>query len=96
MADSSTGEKHAAGAFDIRNFIGSLLSIFGLILLLTGLFGDKAYDRTGNVNANLWAGIVLLVVGLGFMAWARAKPIIVPEHVDKPDLDPTRPGPTRH
>ncbi|GMA21290.1 hypothetical protein MM440_02245 [Arsenicicoccus piscis] len=74
--------KHKAGAFDIRNIIGLLLAIYGVILLLMGLFGDQARDRTGGVNANLWAGIVLLVVGGLFMLWARLKPILVPEHVE--------------
>ena len=91
-----SGEKHTAGAFDIRNFIGSLLAIFGLILLLMGLFADPETDKTGGVNANLWAGIVLLVVGVGFMAWARLRPVVVPEHVEKPLPDPTRPGPGHH
>ena len=73
--------KHTAGAFDIRTFIGSLLAIYGVILTLMGLFGDKALDKTGGVNANLWAGIGLLVVGIFFVTWARLKPIVVDEAV---------------
>ncbi len=91
-----SGEKHTAGAFDIRNFIGSLLAIFGVILLAMGLFGDPETDKTGGVNANLYAGIVLLVVGVVFMAWARLRPVVVPEHVDKAMPDETRPGPGHH
>ena len=71
--------RHTAGALDIRNIIGGLLSVYGVILLAVGLFGDAETDKTGGVNANLWAGIALLVVGLGFLAWARLKPILVPE-----------------
>lgn len=93
---NASGKKHSAGAFDIRNFIGSLLAIFGVILLLMGLIGDPETDKTGGINANLWAGIVLLVVGAGFMLWARLRPVIVPEHVEKPEVDPTRPGPVGH
>ena len=96
MATTKPAEKKTAGAFDIRNFIGMLLGIFGVILLLMGLFGDKEYAKTGNVNANLWAGIVLVIVSAGFMSWARIKPIVVPDEVDAPDVDPTRPGPVRH
>ena len=47
-----------------------------------GLFGDAETDKTGGVNANLWAGLALLVVGGGFLAWARLKPILVPETTD--------------
>ena len=39
------------------------------------------------------AGIVLLVMGLGFIAWARLRPVKVPEHVEPVDDDPTRPAP---
>jgi len=50
---TSSTRKHTAGALDIRNIIGGLLAVYGLILLLMGLFGDKALDKTGDVNANL-------------------------------------------
>lgn len=89
------GRRHTAGAFDIRNFIGALLGLYGVILTLLGIFGDKAYDRTGNVNANLYAGIVLLLISAVFIVWARLKPIIVPEHVEPVAVDPTRPAPKR-
>ena len=31
--------RHTAGALDIRNIIGGLLSVYGVILLVMGLFG---------------------------------------------------------
>ena len=61
---STTGKK-TAGAFDIRNIIGGLLGIYGVILTLMGLFGDTEEEKTGGVNANLWAGLALL-------AWSAA------------------------
>ncbi len=30
--DGERAQKHTAGAFDIRNFIGALLGLYGLIL----------------------------------------------------------------
>ena len=93
--DGTRGRRHTAGAFDIRNFIGALLGIYGVILTLLGIFGDKAYDKTGGVNANLYAGIVLIVISAVFIGWARLRPIIVPEHVEPVDDDPTRPAPER-
>jgi hypothetical protein len=76
--DGSTGRR-TAGAFDVRSIIGSLLAIYGLVLLLMGLFGDPETEKTGGVNANLWAGLVLLAVGAGFLAWWRLRPIVVEE-----------------
>ena len=87
--------KHNAGAFDIRNIIGLLLTIYGVILTLMGLFADPETEKTGGTNANLYAGIALLVVGLGFIAWARLRPIKVPEHVEPVADDPTRPAPKK-
>ncbi|GAA4755840.1 hypothetical protein GCM10023350_46670 [Nocardioides endophyticus] len=71
--------QHTAGAFDIRNIIGGLIGVYGVILTLMGLFGDKELDKTGDVNANLWAGIVMLVMGAAFLIWARVRPVVVPE-----------------
>jgi len=85
-----TPQKHTAGALDIRNIIGGLLGVYGVILVLMGLFGDKELEKTGDVNANLWAGLGLVVVSVAFLAWARLKPIVVPDHVEPPD--PDRPG----
>ena len=62
--------------FDIRNVIGSLLAVYGVILLLMGLFGDPEVDKTGGPNANLWAGIALLVVGAAFIAWGVLRPVV--------------------
>jgi cytochrome c biogenesis protein CcdA len=72
--------KHTAGAFDIRNIIGGLLAVYGVILLLVGLLGDA---RAGTSEAsNIWAGVVLLVVGVVFLAWARLRPVVVPEEFE--------------
>ena len=92
--DSPQGA-HTAGAFDIRNIIGALLAIYGVLLLAAGLFMDTDEAKTGGVNANLWTGLVLVVAAAVFLTWARLKPIIVPADVEPVEPDPTRPGPTR-
>lgn len=93
--DGAPKGRHTAGAFDIRNFIGALLGLYGVILTLMGLIGDKGLDKTGGINANLYAGIALLVVSAAFIAWARLKPIVVPDDVEPVQDDPTRPAPKR-
>ena len=75
--------RHNAGILDIRNIIGALIGIYGVILVLMGLFGDKEGAKTGDVNANLWAGLVMLVVAVAFIAWARLRPVKVPESSDE-------------
>lgn len=69
--------KQTAGAFDIRNVIGGLIGLYGVILTLMGLFGDKEGDKTGDVNANLFAGLAMLAFGIGFALWARLRPVVV-------------------
>lgn len=88
MAD----RKHTAGAFDVRNVIGALLLAYGIILLVTRLVaGDEGGENSDAVNANLWAGLGLLVVGGAFVAWSVLRPVVVPEHVDGPeDVAPPR------
>ena len=93
--DTSADKPHKAGAFDIRNIIGALMGVYGVILGLAGILGDPEYDKTGDVNANLWTGLALLVVAVVFLGWARLRPIVVPADVERPDDDPTRPGPQR-
>ena len=70
-------EVRTAGAFDIRNFIGTLLGLFGLALVGMGLFAfspDEA-ARTGGLNANLWAGLAMVVVAILFLVWTKLGPI---------------------
>ncbi|NGN95693.1 hypothetical protein G5C66_23520 [Nocardioides sp. KC13] len=62
--------------FDIRNVIGALLAVYGIILLLMGLFADPEVEKTGGPNANLWAGIILLVIGAAFIAWGVLRPVV--------------------
>lgn len=85
---TKTTGRHTAGLLDIRNIIGSLVGVYGVILTLMGLLADQEPDKTGDVNANLWAGLVMVVVGLVFVTWARLRPVVVPEHPDRSQDDP--------
>ena len=78
MAETSDGKRQISGLFDIRNIIGALLGIYGVVLLLTALLAS-ADTTTGkdSGSANLWVGLVLLVVGVAFLAWARWRPVEV-------------------
>lgn len=82
--------QHTAGAFDIRNIIGGLIGLYGVILTLMGIFGDKELDKTGGVNANLWAGLAMIAFGVGFALWARLRPVVVPEDPAAPPADAQR------
>ncbi|HEX4470624.1 MAG TPA: hypothetical protein VH085_01545, partial [Nocardioides sp.] len=66
--------------FDVRNIIGALLFLYGVILLLAS-FGTSDADKAkaDGINANLWVGLVLLVVGALMIVWAVTRPIVVDE-----------------
>jgi uncharacterized membrane protein len=66
--------------FDVRNIVGALLFLYGLILLLTS-FATSAADKAkaDGINANLWMGLVLLAFGILMIVWAMTRPIVVDE-----------------
>jgi hypothetical protein len=52
-------------SFDLRIAIGGLFTVYGVLLALYGLLGDKAqYSRSLGLNVNLLWGLALLVFGL--------------------------------
>ncbi|WP_159626284.1 MULTISPECIES: hypothetical protein [unclassified Actinomyces] len=61
---------------DIRTVIAAVLGIFGLFLLVCSGFlnGEDEMAKTGGVNANLWAGIALVVVAVLMALWWGASP----------------------
>lgn len=64
----------AGAALDLRYPIGGLFVVLGAILAGFGAVtrNDAAtYVPSGGVNINLWWGLVMLVVGILFLALAR-------------------------
>ena len=71
---------HRAGLFDIRMIIGLLLGIYGVVLVVTSFFtSQEQLDKADGVDVNLWTGLGLVVAAAVFAAWARLRPIVVPE-----------------
>ncbi|HUO40200.1 MAG TPA: hypothetical protein VMU34_21175 [Mycobacterium sp.] len=72
--------------FDIRNIVGALLGIYGVLLTVAGFVpallrahSDKAeaHNRVNlyvGTDANWWVGLILLGVAVAFFAWALARP----------------------
>src|SRR5215207_4162895 len=74
-----SGEKHAAGAFDVRNVIAGLIGFYGVVLVVVGLVdnGGDALEKTDGFNANLWVGLAMIVFAVAFALWSRLRPIVV-------------------
>jgi hypothetical protein len=77
--------------FDIRLIIGGLLSIYGVILLIKGLFDTHAEIAKGaGLHLNLWTGIALLVFGLLMLLWMRLAPLRPTEPKAGAGADPSQ------
>jgi hypothetical protein len=67
----------AANRFDIRRLIGGLFALYGLILLLLGLFGSHAIKhKAAGINVDLWTGLGMLVFAALMLFWAFSKPTV--------------------
>jgi uncharacterized membrane protein YidH (DUF202 family) len=61
---------------DIKLPIGLMFSIFGIILTIYGIAtysNPDMYQKSFQVNINLWSGIVMLVFGLLMLALTKKK-----------------------
>lgn len=94
--DQSTRSK--AGLFDIRNIVGALITIYGVVLVIVSFStSDTQKAKADGVNANLWVGLVMVVVGVLMIVWAVTRPIVVDEEqleADKRAVDEAARRPT--
>jgi hypothetical protein len=72
-------EKKVAGAFDVRNVIAALIGFYGVVLVIVGIVdrSDEALEKAGGVNANLWAGLAMVIFAAAFALWSQLRPIVV-------------------
>lgn len=72
--------------FDVRTIIGSLMTLYGVILVIAAFFtSDAQKAKADGINANLWVGLALLIFGLLMLFWAVSRPLVVDE--EKLDAD---------
>jgi hypothetical protein len=95
----STPRKTVSRLFDIRNIIGALLGIYGVLLVIAGLAPGLVASHddaasTGNkvdlyvgTDANWWVGLALLAVAAVFVAWAALRPVAVDIDTENRDTD---------
>jgi hypothetical protein len=83
----ATRQGHRARVFDIRVFIALLIGVYGVVLVLMGLFGTSDSDlaRAGGLNINLYAGVGMAVAAGAFVLWARLRPVVVTDESSEDD-----------
>ncbi|ASR37780.1 hypothetical protein BAY61_25365 [Prauserella marina] len=84
MAHESSRSR-GAGVFDIRLIIALLIGVYGAVITVlgAGFMTEEDIEKSAGVNINLWAGIGMLVFAALFVAWAKWRPIKVPEHTEE-------------
>jgi hypothetical protein len=75
--------------FDLRSVIGLLFVVYGIVLTILGIIGETPEElaKAGGIALNLWTGLVMLVVGIGFYVWAFTKPPMPPEPDEMAQID---------
>jgi hypothetical protein len=84
--------------FDIRNVIGALMAIYGVVLTIAGfapgLLRERDKGASNNpvdlyfgTDANWWVGLALIGVAVVFFAWAWLRPV----RVEEPSTEPASP-----
>jgi hypothetical protein len=62
---------------DIKVPIGLMFTILGLLLTIFGLAtagNAEMYQRSLDININLWTGAVMLVIGIIMLATSKLRP----------------------
>ena len=64
--------------FDLRVIIGALFTLYGVFLTIYGLMDSPAeVAKAAGVRINLWTGLGMLALGLGFLLWAKLRPLTI-------------------
>jgi uncharacterized protein YhhL (DUF1145 family) len=59
---------------DIKLPIGLMFTILGVILTIHGAItsaNTELYDRSLNININLWIGLIMLIFGISMLAFSK-------------------------
>lgn len=69
-------ESAAGRLFDLRELIAGLFLLFGIILVITGIFDSQAeIDKAAGVHINLYTGIGMILTAAVFVAWRLWRPL---------------------
>jgi hypothetical protein len=65
-----------ANRFDIRRLIGGVFLLYGVILLVLGIFGTShVKHKADGININLWTGIAMVLFAIFMIGWALLRPV---------------------
>ena len=78
--DHAEAPSAASQLFDLRTVIALLFGVYGIVLLIQGLFFDSQAEiaKSGGIHINVWSGIGMIVVAALFVVWVRLRPLVPP------------------
>ncbi len=93
---SETSTSRLTQLFDIRNVIGALLAIYGVVLTIAGfapsLLRERDKGASNNpvdlyfgTDANWWVGLALIGVAAVFFAWKPPRLQRIPANPPRPE-----------
>lgn len=79
-AGTEAVQSASSALFDLRTVIAILFLVYGVVLTVLGLVSDTPEElaKSGGIDINLWSGVVMIVIGAGFVAWALLRPLKPP------------------
>jgi hypothetical protein len=82
-----------AALLDLRSVIALLFVVYGLVLTVMGIAGTSQaeLDKAGGIDINLWTGLAMLVLAVGFALWVWLRPPVVAEPSQIAEEDDARP-----
>src|SRR3954453_6883251 len=67
----------AANRFDIRRIIGGLFAVYGLVLVVVGLFGAHHVKvKAAGIDIDLWTGLGMVGRAAAMIGGALARPVV--------------------
>lgn len=91
--ENQTGTTAVRG-YDVRYFIALALGLIGAFLVVVALVApaQPELQKTGGLHANLWTGVVMVVVAVALALWARLRPMVIERHGDDATLTTDAPA----
>ena len=95
--DRNPRDATASRLFDLRTIIGALFVLYGLILIVVGIFdNDDEVAKAAGIRINLWLGLAMLALGALFLLWVRLRPLRVERGPSAAERAGIEDGPPAH